>query len=72
MPKRNDPAVRTGLLYSSIITVKLQKQIGNNTAFPNVQELYVGLHLSIKSLHYWLCYALLLSQAVLFPTVPKS
>ena len=36
IPRRNDPAVRIGLLYSSITTVKLQKQIGNNTAFPSV------------------------------------
>ena len=39
IPKRNVPAVRSGLLYSSIITVKLQKQVGNNTAFLSVQEL---------------------------------
>ena len=39
IPRRNVPAVRTGSLYSNIITVKLQKQIGNNTAFLSVQEL---------------------------------
>ena len=39
IPRRNVPAVRIGLRYSSIITVKLQKQIGNNTAFLSVQEL---------------------------------
>ena len=56
----------SGLNYctvlSSIITVKLQKQLGNNTAFLSVQELYVGLLLFIKSLYIWLCYVLLLSQ----------
>ena len=37
--KRNIPAVRTGLLHGSIITVKLEKQIGNNTAFLSVQKM---------------------------------
>ena len=36
--RRNVPAVRIGLLYSSI-TVELHKQIGNKTAFLSVQEL---------------------------------
>ena len=37
--RRYDFAARIGLLYSSIITIKLHKQIGNNTAFLNAQEL---------------------------------
>ena len=39
IPRRNVPAVRIGLLYSGIVTVKLQKQIGRNTAFLSVREL---------------------------------
>ena len=56
----------SGLNYctvlSSIITVKLQKQLGNNTTFLSVQELYVGLLLFIKSLYVWMCYVFVLSQ----------
>ena len=33
VPRRNNPAIRIRLLYSSIITVKLQTKIGNNTAY---------------------------------------
>ena len=39
IPKRNVPAVKTGLLHGSIIAVKLEKQIGNNTAVLSVQDL---------------------------------
>ena len=63
LPRRNVAVVRIGLLYSlRSITVKLQKQIENNTAFLSVQELQVGLLLFIKSLYRWLCYVFLLSQ----------
>ena len=41
--RRNIPAVRIVSWHSSIVTVKLQKQIWNNTVFLNVQGILVGL-----------------------------
>ena len=66
IPIRNVPAVRIGLLYSSIVTVKPQKQIGNNTAFLSVQEFQAGLVLFIKTLYRWLCYVLLCCYCLSF------
>ena len=58
LPRRHVPAVRIGLMCSSIITVKQHQQIGNNTALLSVQELG-----SLSVLIY------VVTVSVLFPSV---